>query len=182
MKVLAVDQARHGAWAVFDTDNKMLIDCGTWVFSNKRYTFEEAILKTEYLLEDIVRTKGIDIVFLEDIQLRQNVKTFKKLAQLQGVLINFCERNGYRYGVIQPTKWQNFCNARGRTQKEIKDNVERLEVDTTKKKSKVLSMQAVKSIYGIDIKNDNLADAIMIGYFVVNNLDNVEITTPRDVT
>ena len=32
-------------------------------------------------------------------------------------------------------------------------------------------MQAVKELYGIETENDNLADAIMIGHYVVNKLE-----------
>ena len=44
MKILAVDQARHGAWAVYDYEGKKLLDYGTWGFDSKNYTFEQAIL------------------------------------------------------------------------------------------------------------------------------------------
>ena len=44
-----------------------------------------------------------------------NVQSFKKLAQLQGVLINLFEKNEYLYDFVAPTQWQNYCKARGRT-------------------------------------------------------------------
>lgn len=50
MKILAVDQARHGAWAVYDYEGKKLLDYGTWGFDSKNYTFEQAILHIEALL------------------------------------------------------------------------------------------------------------------------------------
>ena len=49
MKILAVDQARHGAWAVYDYEGKKLLDYGAWGFDNKNYTFEQAILHIEAL-------------------------------------------------------------------------------------------------------------------------------------
>ena len=73
MKILAVDQARHGAWAVYDYEKKELLEYGTWGFDNKNYTFEQAILQIESLLNEVIQTQEIDAVFLEDIQLRQNV-------------------------------------------------------------------------------------------------------------
>lgn len=170
MNILAVDQARHGAWAVFDYEKKALVDYGIWAFESKNYTFEQAILHIEALINEVIHTHSIDAVFFEDIQLRKNVQSFKKLAQLQGVLVNLCEKNEYLYGLVAPTQWQNFCKARGRTTKEIKSKV--TSVDTTgKKSSKVLSLQTAKEIYGIETDNDNLADAVMIGHYVVNNLE-----------
>ena len=170
MKILAVDQARHGAWAIYDYEKKELLEYGTWAFENKNFTFEQAILHIEALLDEVIRTHDIDAVFLEDIQLRQNVQSFKRLAQLQGVLVNLCEKTNILYNLVAPTQWQNFCKARGRTAKEIKSKITAVE-PAGKKTSKILSLQAVKELYGIETENDNLADAIMIGHYVVNKLE-----------
>lgn len=169
MKILAVDQARHGAWAVYDYEVKELLDYGTWGFDSKNYTFEQAILHIEALLSEVIRTHDIDAVFLEDIQLRKNVQSFKKLAQLQGVLVNMCEKTNILYNLVAPTQWQNYCKARGRTTKEIKSKITSVE-PTGKKTSKILSLQAARDIYEIVTENDNLADAVMIGHYVVNNI------------
>lgn len=169
VKILAVDQARHGAWAVYDYEGKKLLDYGTWGFDSKNYTFEQAILHIEALLSEVIRTHDIDAVFLEDIQLRKNVQSFKKLAQLQGVLVNMCEKTNILYNLVAPTQWQNYCKARGRTTKEIKSKITSVE-PTGKKTSKILSLQAARDIYEIVTENDNLADAVMIGHYVVNNI------------
>lgn len=168
MQILAVDQARHGAWAVFDYDNKQLVDYDVWGFDNKNFTFEQAILQIEILLSEVIRTHGVEAVFLEDIQLRQNVQSFKKLAQLQGVLVNMCEKTNIMYNLVAPTQWQSYCKARGRTAKEIKSKITSID-PTIKKTSKILSLQAANDIYGIVTDNDNLADAVMIGHYAVYN-------------
>ena len=163
-------KCRNGAWAVFDYETKKLETYGTFSFGNKDYTYARAILAIESLVDTIIKTYNISAVFIEDIQLRVNVQSFKKLAQLQGVLINLFEKNEYLYDFIAPTQWQNYCKARGRSSKEIKDKIKALEA-SGKKESKILSIQAAKEMYGIDTDNDNLADAIMIGHFVINNYD-----------
>lgn len=169
MKILAVDQARHGAWAVYDYEGKKLLDYGTWGFDSKNYTFEQAILHIETLLSEVILTHDIEAVFLEDIQLRQNVQSFKRLAQLQGVLVNLCEKTNIIYNLVAPAQWQNYCKARGRTTKEIKSKV--TEIDPIgKKSSKVLSLQFVRDNFEIETDNDNLSDAVCIGHYVVNNL------------
>lgn len=169
MNIVAVDQARHGAWAVYDYENKKLLDYGTWGFDSKNYTFEQAILHIEALLNEVIRTHDVAAVFLEDIQLRKNVQSFKKLAQLQGVLVNLCEKTNILYDLVAPTQWQSYCKARGRTAKEIKSQITSV-TPSSKQTSKVLSLQAAKDIYGIETENDNLADALMIGHYVVNNI------------
>lgn len=170
MKVLAVDQARHGAWSLYDYENKSLMAYGTYDFDNRNYTFESAVVKIEALIDELINTHGVDAVFFEDIQLRKNAQSFKKLAQLQGVLVNLCEKNEYLYGIISPSQWQSYCMARGRSTKEQKAKLKELEQKDGKKASKVLSIQYVKDNFGIDTDNDNLADAVCIGWFAVNNI------------
>lgn len=171
INILAVDQARHGAWSVFDYETKKLLDYGTWSFENYKYTFEQAILCIEELICDVIHTHDIGAVFFEDIQMQRNALSFKRLAQLQGVLVNLCEKNNYLYGLVSPSKWQNYCNARGRTAREAKVKVTTATPVNSKKKSKILSLQAAKDLYGVKTENDNLADAVMIGHYVVHNIE-----------
>jgi len=168
MKIIAVDQARRGAWSVFDYEEKKLLDYGVWSFPSEKCTFEQAVLQIETLLDGVIRKHGVDAVFLEDIQLRRNVQSFKKLAQLQGVLVNLCKKNEYLYGLVPPAQWQSFCKARGRTNKEIKAKV--TEIEGVKKTSKILSIQAARNIYGVETDDDNLADSIMLGHYCVNQI------------
>lgn len=170
MKILAVDQARHGGWAVFDYENKTLLDYGVWSYDNKKCSFEQAMLHIEALIDEVIHAHCVDAVFFEDIQLRQNVQSFKRLAQLQGALVLLCERQQYLYEFIAPVQWQNFCNARGRTEKEIKAKMTEI-IPTGKKSSKILSLQFVKEKFGIETDNDNLSDAISLGWYAVNNIE-----------
>ncbi len=169
MRILAIDQARNGAWSIFDYEKKELVEYGTFSFGAKEYTYARAVLKIEELVDSIIREKDISAVFIEDIQLRFNVASFKRLAQLQGVLVNLFEKNKYLYDFVAPAQWQSYCNARGRKSSEIKENVKTLEAGG-KKKSKVLSIEMVKELYGIETTNDNLADSILIGHYVVNKI------------
>lgn len=170
IKILAIDQARNGAWAVFDYEHKKLEAYGTFSYALKDYTYAKAILAIEELIDSIIRAYDISAVFIEDIQLRFNVQSFKKLAQLQGVLINLFEKNEYLYDFIAPTQWQNFCKARGRTTKEVKEKIKALEA-SGKKESKILSIQFVKGKFKVDTENDNLSDAICLGWYAVNHFN-----------
>ena len=42
----------------------------------------------EELMDGLIKDHNVDAVFIEDIQFRTNINTLKKLAHLQGVLIN----------------------------------------------------------------------------------------------
>ena len=175
MNILAIDQARTGAWSVFEYESKKLIGYGTFSFDSKKYTYAKTVLHIEELIDIVIRAYDISAVFIEDINLRVNVQSFKRLAQLQGVLVNLFERNEYLYGYIAPSQWQSFCKARGRNSKEIDSKIRELQHEG-RSQSKVLSIQYVKEQFGIDTENDNLADALCIGWYVVNV---VEIECPK---
>lgn len=168
MNILAIDQARNGAWCVYDYENKMPIAHGTFSFPTEQFTYAQTMVGICDVVKRLMDEYCISAVFIEDIQLRKNADSFKKLAQLQGALVSMFERNEYLYDFVPPSRWQSYCNARGRTTKEIKSKLTELSQD--KKQSKLLSIQFVKEQFGIVTEDDNLADAICIGYFVSTNI------------
>lgn len=174
MKILALDQARACGWAVFDYETKELIDCGHFTFGNLAYTYYQTVSGIVHTVDELIKKYGVEAVFAEDIQLRQNVISFKRLAWIQGALIGYLEPNEFLYDFVPPTKWQSFCRARGRTSKEIKDKVTEIS-ESPKKTTKILSLQYVKDKFDIETTNDNLADAVCIGDYVVNNVNIKEI-------
>lgn len=169
MRILAIDQARNGGWSVFDYDTKRLVSCGAFSFADKEYTYAQVLSQVVSHVVYLMLHHSACAVFIEDIQLQKNADSFKKLAQLQGALIAQFEREGYLYDIIKPSSWQGFCGARGRTLKEIKANMKRAE-ELNIRQTKILSIQYVKDKFGIDTDNDNLADAVCIGDYVVNNI------------
>lgn len=168
MNILAIDQARNGAWCVYNYDSKKPIAYDAFSFPTDKFTYGEAMVGICDIISSLVDKYDISAIFIEDIQLRANVDSFKKLAQLQGALVSMFERNEYLYDFVPPSRWQNFCNARGRTTKEIK--AKKTELLPGEKQSKVLSIQFVKEQFGIETTDDNLADAVCIGYFVVSTI------------
>ena len=170
MKILALDQARNGAYSIWDYDKKKLLRYGTYSFPNRKFTYPQAIRGIETLVEKLISEHEIEAVFIEDINLRANVVAFKCLAQLQGVLVNLFEKKELAYQLIPPATWQNYCKARGRTSKEKKEKI--LEHNTQgKKSSKVLSIEFVHDNFGVDTDNDDLCDCICIGWYCVNKIE-----------
>ncbi len=152
---------------MFDYEKKKLLQYGVWNFDNKNYEFPKAVAKIEALVDELIHTYGIGAVFIEDIQMRKNAQSFKALAQLQGVLVNLFVKNEYLYDIIPPSKWQNYCGARGRTEKERKSG---LTAVTEGRASKILSLQYVANRYGLITDNDNLSDAICLGSYAIDNI------------
>jgi len=143
-----------------------LLAYGDWSFPARKHDFSRAVYEITRVAADLIRANDIDVVFIEDTQLRQNAQSFKKLAQLQGALINLFEGLGVPYDSVPPTRWQSYCGARGRSYKEQKNNIS----EQGPKASKMLSMQFVLEHFNIDTDNDNLADAICIGWYAANQL------------
>ena len=125
-----------------------LLAHGEWSFPARKYDFSRAVYEITRVASDLAKTNDIDVVFIEDTQLRQNAQSFKKLAQLQGALINLFEGLAVPYESVPPTRWQSFCNVR----------------------NKLMSMQFVLEHFNIETNNDNLADAICIGWYAANQL------------
>jgi len=146
-----------------------LLAHGEWSFPARKFDFSRAVYEITRVASDLIQANDIDVVFIEDTQLRQNAQSFKKLAQLQGALINLFEGLGVPYESVPPTRWQSYCGARGRSCKEHQNNVE-----PGPKASKVLSMQFVHEHFGIETDNDNLADAICIGWYAANQINKRE--------
>lgn len=176
MRILAVDQARNGAWSVFDYEDKKLVAAQAFSYPPEKYTFAQAALHIEQEVERVMDEYEIAAVFIEDIQYRQNIMSFKRLAQLQGVLVNLFEKKQYLYDYVPPVTWQSYCNARARTNKEKEDGnrAPAPSARNSKKASKMLSIQFVADNYGIETEDDNLSDAICIGHYVVNNINIIE--------
>lgn len=169
MRILALDQARHGGWSVFEMENKELVDYGEFNFESKDCPFEMVLAKITDLIQQLIQKYDCVALFFEDIQMQHNVVSFKRLAQLQGAILLLCAQNEYLFSLVTPSQWQNYCKARGRTQKEIKSDIKTLALDG-KKHSKVLSLEYVCDTYGVETSNDNVSDAICIGTYVVNNI------------
>lgn len=170
MNILTIDQARHGGWSLFNYDTKQLIQYGAFDFPYEKYTFFEAISEVVNTVERLMKEHKAEAVFIEDIQLRRNKDSFKKLAQLQGALVYNFMQHEYLFDLIAPSTWQNYCNARGRTSNELKGSVKSIDLNR-KPKSKMLSMTFVAEHFDVQLSNDNIADAICMGWYVVNNVE-----------
>lgn len=170
MRILALDQARHGGWSVFELGDKSLVEYGAFNFDDKKFSFDEVLYHVVMLVEELMHKYDCAALFIEDIQMQTNVQGFKRLAQLQGAILYYCAQNEILVSAVTPSQWQNYCKARGRTSKEIKSGITTLDVDG-KKKSKILSLEYVRDTYGVETTNDNVSDAICIGTYVVHNIN-----------
>lgn len=154
-RILALDQASNiSGWAIFD--NKELVQCG--IFKTNQATLVEKIEAVRQWVASMIEMWQPDRTAIEDIQLQQfgsknennieGVTTYKALAQLQGVLINFFYINNIKYDIIHVATWRSYCGIMGRSR-------------TDKKRSAQL---LIKKWYDATVSQDE-ADAICIGKY-----------------
>lgn len=169
MNILAIDQAQDGAWSVFDFETKELIAYGSFNVKSSKYSYSKTILLIEQYIDTLIEPYDIRAIFIEDTNMRPSaILAFKRLAQLQGVLINYCEKNNIPYGVVITTSWQKLCRDVCKTlYKDFKDLSDQLKEEGYQA-SKIPSTVFVEKHYGLQTRNNNLADAIAIGYYAVH--------------
>lgn len=156
----SLDQATSTTgWAVFE--NNRLIDYGTYHAVGQ--TQERIDCMRNWFvqkLNELTLNPNIELrVVLEDIQVQRNdVKTFKTLAHLQGVLINIAFRElkniNYNLNIYYSSEWKSTCKIKG------KDRI-------TQKKN---AQQFVLDNFNIKAPED-ACDAICIGFHDIKQTD-----------
>lgn len=115
-------------------------------------------MKIRKKVQSLVKEHNIDYVVFEDIQLQQsvgnNVKIFKVLAQVFGIINELLEEINIPNHSILPVQWKSAAGVKGRARKEQKAN----------------SIKLASETYSIKPTEDE-ADAIWIGasYWLYHN-------------
>jgi len=169
MLVLSVDQARHGAWCIYEYETQKIVAYDSFAFDEKKYSFEQVAAGIAVLIQKLIEDYGIDATFIEEISVQRNIDVFKRLAWIQGALFSMFENNGYLYSVVQPGAWQTYCGCSARTKKEKEAELAGKPMEK-RRTTKILSIEFVKNQFGVETDDDNLADAISIGWYAVNNI------------
>ena len=152
--LLALDQATQTTgWALFQ--NGKLADQG--IFSPPG-SLEERLTKIRKWLNEFLDQYPNEIeVAIEEIQLQSNrpgqsrdmgVTTYKKLAYVQGIIIELLTSKKIHYSIIPSSSWKSTCGIKGKGSQEQKEN----------------AAKYVESVYGIKPIQD-ICDAICIGHY-----------------
>lgn len=153
MNILAIDQSTSSSgFAIFQGKN--LIQSGIYKPKGELYN---RIHQTKEYIRELIDNNDIKYVFVEDIQYQRNQKTFKILANLQGVLVNLLVELDIPFEVVPPSRWKAWNQIGGKRRKEQKENAKR----------------KCKEIFGREFKEDE-ADAICIGLFGLKWLERNE--------
>jgi len=144
-KLLALDQATTFlGFAVFEGHN--IVDSGTVFFRGQPAIKRIALIRK--WLNCKVHEENIDFVAMEDIQQQKNVKTFRVLAQLLGVLECYLFEKGIPYQIVHVKTWRKELGI----------------VDTAnREKAKASTIAYIEKKYEMEHVEEDAADAICIG-------------------
>ena len=123
--LLALDQASHTTgWAIFI--NEELKDWGH--LTTNQTEIGERLVSIRNFIINKVQEWNIDTIAFEDIQLQtsvgNNVKTFKVLANVYGVVLMTAVELNKNYEVIPSSTWKSTLQIKGRTRLEQKRNAQ----------------------------------------------------------
>ena len=152
MTILALDQSSITSGYSIFCDNQ-LIESGTFTFNST--ILSKRLLKIRDQIKQLINSYCIEYVILEDIQLEtkvpNNVKTYKALAEVIGVITELLEELKIKYELVAPSSWRSQLNIKGNKRNEQKKNAQNY----------------VLKVYKKDVSEDE-SDAICIGAYYIN--------------
>lgn len=118
MKLLTLDQSSIlSGYAIFDDEK--LIDYGTFKFDDD---LNVRLVKIKNKVQELIQKNGIEKVIIEDIQEQNNLKTYKVLSEVFGVVSESVTESGIPLESMFSSTWKSTLNIKGRAREEQKRN------------------------------------------------------------
>lgn len=150
--ILALDQAsRCSGYAVFQEEQ--LIASGTFTYEDDDFSLR--LVKIRKKVISLIEQYNINKILLEDIQLQgqtNNVETYRKLAEVRGVLSELAREMNIPHEIIHSQTWKSTLNIKGRDRATQKRNAQAY----------------VSMTYNKKVTQDE-SDAICIGAHYINS-------------
>lgn len=154
MLFLGIDPGMHGYISYYDSDIKKVDFIN--LNQNKRSLIDK--LKNLYVSQNIayieraVAYKG------------QGAKSINTYLTNFGKLLGYLEVLGYKYKLISPKEWQSFFNIKSSITipKNVDKKTKSMLRYKQRKEVKQLSIKKASEIFNMEIKNNNLADSLLI--------------------
>ena len=132
--ILALDQAsRTSGYAIFQEDN--LIVSGTFTYDDDDFSLR--LVKIRNKVISLIEQYNINKILLEDIQLQgqtNNVETYRKLAEVRGVLSELACEMKIPHEIIHSQTWKSTLGIKGRDRNTQKRNAQAYVAQTYNKK------------------------------------------------
>lgn len=166
------------AFAIFEGEN--LRKYGKVKFSGKR-TYDK-VGDAAKKCRDLFAAFKIDAIVIEHTVFMNSPKTAADLALVQGAILGAAAQNGIRIaGSINPIAWQTFIG-NGKLTKEEKLRIrndypgksESWYKNFEREFRKVKTINVTNIIYNVDNSDNDVADAIGVGHYAINNWGKVD--------
>ena len=155
--LLALDQASQVSGYSIFIDGK-LVKYGKITLKDEEIGPRLVTLRKTII--DLIKEYNITQIAFEDIQMQasvgNNVKTFKVLANVYGVILELCEELKLKYEIVSSNTWKSTLKIKGKGRAE----------------QKRAAQAFVQETYGIKCSQDE-ADAICIGSHMLKNSDSI---------
>lgn len=164
VKILSLDAStKSTGYAIFD--NGELVVHG--VIKEKHDDWRDNVMAETMELAAIIREYQPDVVYAEDVPMKDGKLTIAKLGAVQGMILSLCAGFRLKPTFLLPTVWRRELGMFDGTRKGMTRDV-----------LKEKAVRMVNEIFGLDllwvkpnsIKNeDDEAEAILIGWAVVQS-------------
>ena len=145
MRILALDQAsRTTGWCVFE--DGQLVKYGKFTYADENFGLR--LCKIRNKVKSLIEEYNIDKLIFEDIQMQENVETFKKLAEVFGVIYELATELALPNTAVLSSTWKSYLGIKGKT----------------RDPQKASAAEYVANTFGIKPTQDE-CDAICIGHY-----------------
>ena len=177
--ILAIDASTSSlAFAIFN--DKTLVRYGKIKFDglNAYQKLGDAARKTLPFLKQF----DVDAIVIEHTIFINSPKTASDLALIQGALLGAAKLAGIRTaGSINPITWQSFLGNNKLTSKEKQDLMNEFPgksknwyQNKSREIRKQRTIKFVNTYYDKNIQDDDVADAVGIGHYAINNWGKID--------
>jgi len=177
--ILAIDASTNSlAFAIFS--DKTLVRYGKIRFDglNAYQKLGDAARKTLPFLKHF----EIDAIVIEHTVFINSPKTASDLALIQGALLGAAKLAGIRTaGSINPITWQSFIGNNKLSAKEKQDMIAEFPgksknwyQNKSREIRKQRTIKFINSFYDKNIQDDDVADAVGIGHYAINNWGKID--------
>jgi Holliday junction resolvasome RuvABC endonuclease subunit len=174
-KICAIDASTNNlAFAIFEGKDLKEFGKINFVGKNTYNKLSDAVKKTKAFF---ALYKDVDAVVVEHTIFLNSAKTVSDLALVQGAMLGGISLNGVNViKSINPIAWQTFLGNQ-RLSKDEKDQIRNSDPNKTeswyktreREFRKQRTINIIFEIYGKVIEDNDIADAVGVGHYAVNN-------------
>ena len=167
--ILALDQSTSATGYCVFVNNRM-VESGVLTpsieTSDEANNFYDRINDMGYQISQLVDRIKPTVVIMEDIQFQRNYGTYKRLANLQGVIFTYLYLHQTPFLLVEVTKWKSYLGvlSKGRA---------------NQKRDTKLRVREIYNLEADEITEDE-ADAIGIGHWAINNVVITQLEESED--